>query len=184
MPNALAGFGLPLHNLASASRLSCVSVYYLPPAISPLSRSPATAAGVLPVLRCGGHAALAPDRSGRHRRRRRVHAALRPSDELQRRGGLQRRTPRSGLLYKSRARVLAAFSGPVHHLARPAAPSRCSRAGRTRRAARLARALASLCRSALLAVQSRNAAVPLPRQHALVVGSPLQFTLPNTGQTP
>ena len=31
-PNALAGFGLPLHNLASASLLLCVSVYYLPPA--------------------------------------------------------------------------------------------------------------------------------------------------------
>jgi hypothetical protein len=29
-PNALAGFGLPLQNLASASLLSCVSVYYLP----------------------------------------------------------------------------------------------------------------------------------------------------------
>jgi hypothetical protein len=35
MPNALAGFGLPLNNLASASRLSCVAVYYLSPSGGP-----------------------------------------------------------------------------------------------------------------------------------------------------
>ncbi len=30
MPNAPVGFGLPLHNLETASLLSCVSVYYFP----------------------------------------------------------------------------------------------------------------------------------------------------------
>jgi hypothetical protein len=35
MPNALAGFGLPLNTLASASLLSCVPVCYLPPPRGP-----------------------------------------------------------------------------------------------------------------------------------------------------
>ncbi len=48
MPNALAAFGLPLHNLASASLLSCVSVYYLP---RPLVPAPHPAPSSLPPSR-------------------------------------------------------------------------------------------------------------------------------------